>query len=81
VKTLADAHEVYMTLFPADNGGGQRFTAKFTDEQLQAFRDTRQYYDSLTKSSSRLPQNDDEAISICRTGRALLSAGERTSER
>lgn len=33
VKTLADAHEVYMTLFPADNGGGQRFTARFTDEE------------------------------------------------
>ena len=24
------------------------YTAQFTDEQLQAFRDRRQYYDSLT---------------------------------
>jgi len=48
VKTVANAHEVYVTSFPGDNGGGKRFTAQFTDQQLQAFRDTRQYYDSLT---------------------------------
>jgi hypothetical protein len=48
VKTVANAHEVYVTLFPGDNGGAKRFTAQFTDEGLQAFRDTRQYYDSLT---------------------------------
>lgn len=48
VRTVADAHEAYMTLLPADSGGGSRFTAQFADDQLQQFRDTRQYYGSLT---------------------------------
>jgi len=47
VKTVANAHEVYVTLFAGNNGGGKRFTAKLTDEQLQAFQDTQQYYGSL----------------------------------
>lgn len=48
VKAVANGHEVYATLFPGDNGGGKRFTAKFTDEQLLGFHDAQQYYDSLT---------------------------------
>jgi len=47
VRTVADGHEVYATLLPADTGGGQRFTAKLTDEQLLGFHDAQQYYDSL----------------------------------
>jgi hypothetical protein len=47
VKSVADAHEVYATLFPGDSGGGERFTATLTDEQLKAFQDTQQYFDSL----------------------------------
>ncbi len=47
VKTVANGHEVYATLFPGDNGGGERFTAKLTDEQLLGFHDAQQYYDSL----------------------------------
>jgi hypothetical protein len=48
VKAVANGHEVYVTLFPGDNGGGERFTAKFTDEQLLGFHDAQQYYESLT---------------------------------
>jgi hypothetical protein len=47
VKAVANGHEVYATLFPGDNGGGERFTAKLTDEQLLGFHDAQQYYDSL----------------------------------
>jgi hypothetical protein len=47
IKTVADGHEVYATLLPADTGSGQRFSAKLTDEQLLGFHDARQYYDSL----------------------------------
>jgi hypothetical protein len=47
VKTVANGHEVYATLFPPDTGGGERFTAKLTDEQLLGFHDAQQYYDSL----------------------------------
>jgi hypothetical protein len=47
VKVVSDGHEVYATLFPGDSGGGQRFTAKLTDEQLLGFHDVQQYYQSL----------------------------------
>jgi hypothetical protein len=47
VKAVADGHEVYATMLPGDNGSGQRFTAKLTDEQLLEFHDVRQYYESL----------------------------------
>ncbi|MGO9404986.1 MAG: hypothetical protein ACLPVW_16100 [Terriglobales bacterium] len=48
VKTVANGHEVYATLFPGENGSGQRFTAKLTDEQLLGFHEAQQYYESLT---------------------------------
>ncbi len=47
ISTLGNAHEVYVTLFPGENSGGKRFTAQLTDEQLQAFRDTLTYYDTV----------------------------------
>jgi hypothetical protein len=47
VKTVANGHQVYATLFPGDTGGGQRFTALLTDEQLLGFHDVLQYYNSL----------------------------------
>jgi hypothetical protein len=46
VNAVASGHEVYATLFPGD-GGGDRFTAKLTDEQLLGFHDAQQYYESL----------------------------------
>jgi hypothetical protein len=55
VRAAANGHEVYATLFPPDTGGGERFTAKLTDEQLLGFRDVQQYYDSL-KSMKRVTQ-------------------------
>jgi hypothetical protein len=42
-----NGHEVYATLFLGDNGGGERFTAKLTDEQLLGFHEAEQSYDSL----------------------------------
>lgn len=47
VKTVANGHEVYATLFPSDTAGGQRFIALLTDEQLLTFHDVLQYYESL----------------------------------
>jgi hypothetical protein len=47
VKTVANGHEVYATLLPGETGGGRRFSTKLTDQQLLAFHDTLQYYDSL----------------------------------
>jgi hypothetical protein len=47
IKTVASGHAVYATLFPSDTGGGQRFIALLTEEQLLAFHDVLQYYESL----------------------------------
>jgi hypothetical protein len=47
VKAVANGHEIYATLFPGDNGRGERFTAKLTDEQLLGFHDAQQYYEAL----------------------------------
>jgi hypothetical protein len=57
VKEIANGHEVYATLFPGDNGGGQRFTAKLTDEQLLGFHDAQQYYESLVLVKTVTQQN------------------------
>lgn len=47
VSVVADGHEVFATLLPANTGAGQRFSTKLTDEQLEGFHEVRQYYDSL----------------------------------
>lgn len=54
IKTVANGHEVYATLLPSDTGHGRRFSTKLTDQQLLAFHDALQFYDSLvlTKKAS-----------------------------
>ena len=47
VNAVGNGHEVYTTLLPGDNTGGDRFSVKLTDEQVLGFHDAQQFYSSM----------------------------------